>query len=90
MPSHQPNIYVFLGSFKREWGPVVRALCLNVAAPSSDPTLTSGLDLLLVASCKLAFLITYPDIFYIPNFFFPDTAIVHTYTANSQANPEIF
>ena len=59
MPSHQPNIYVFLGSFKREWGPVVRALCLNVAAPSSDPTLTSGLDLLLVASCKLAFLITF-------------------------------
>ena len=28
--------------------------------------------------------------FLIRNFFFPDTAIVHTHTANSQANPEIF
>ena len=28
--------------------------------------------------------------FWIRNFFFPDTAIVHTHTANSQANPEIF
>ena len=28
--------------------------------------------------------------FLIRNFFFPDTAIVHTRTANSQANPEIF
>ena len=27
---------------------MVRALCLNVAAPSSDLILTSGLDLLLV------------------------------------------
>ena len=53
---------------------MVRALCLNVAAPSSDPTLTSGLDLLLVfpdstlplfvnsqlvASCQLGFFITF-------------------------------
>ena len=53
---------------------MVRALCLNVTAPSSDPTLTSGLDLLLVvpdstlplfvnsqlvASCQLGFLIHY-------------------------------
>ena len=28
--------------------------------------------------------------FLIRNFFFPDTAIVHTHTANSQAHPEIF
>ena len=28
--------------------------------------------------------------FLIRNVFFPDTAIVHTHTANSQANPEIF
>ena len=28
--------------------------------------------------------------FWIRNFFFPDTATVHTHTANSQANPEIF
>jgi len=28
--------------------------------------------------------------FWIRNFFFPDTAIVHTHTVNSQANPEIF
>ena len=28
--------------------------------------------------------------FWIRNFFFPDTAIVHTHTANSQASPEIF
>ena len=28
--------------------------------------------------------------FWIRNFFFPDTASVHTHTANSQANPEIF
>ena len=28
--------------------------------------------------------------FVIRNFFFPDTAIVHTHTGNSQANPEIF
>ena len=27
---------------------------------------------------------------HIRNFFFPDTTIVHTHTANSQANPEIF
>jgi len=33
---------------------------------------------------------TYPDIFESANFFFPHTAIVHTHTANSQANPEIF
>ena len=28
--------------------------------------------------------------FWIRNFFFPDTAIVHTHTTNSQANPELF
>ena len=53
---------------------MVRALCMNVAVPSSDPTLTSGLDLLLVvpdstlplfvnsqlvASCQLGFFITF-------------------------------
>ena len=53
---------------------MVRALCLNVAAPSSDLILTSGLDLLLVvpdstlplfvnsqlvASCQLGFCITF-------------------------------
>ena len=33
---------------------------------------------------------TYPDVFLICNFFFPDTASVHTHPANSAANPDIF
>ena len=48
---------------------------------------------LLLSSSTCSLLRPRPHVsgyFWIRNFFFPDTAIVHTHTANSQANPEIF
>ena len=61
---------------RRQCGPLVRALGLHVAAPGSNPVLTSGLDLFpvlpdstpphfvnsqLVASHQLGFLIMFPQ-----------------------------